>query len=99
MINATDFLKMSTNLDINVSKYLAVNHHPRTLRDFAENHGSWLVGIEEYLSHKLGFKCLLFTSNQKQYLKLANKEKCCYIGNRLHVGPLTYQKIKELSSN
>jgi hypothetical protein len=91
---------LATRMNIYVDTLLVPHPFPKTIRDYSENNGNWLTGLEEYLSKRLGFYVNIFTSQQKKYLHTSVFEKsfmCIGIrGKYLLVGPVTYQKLKQL---
>lgn len=84
---------MINGVQIIVEKYLISHNSPRTLKQYAQNAASYLIGLEDLLSSKLKFKVELFSCIQKQYLKCVPKENCYKSAGRLIVGPRTYEAI------
>lgn len=78
------------------SKLLATHLKPRTLKEYCENEASYLSGFEKWLESKVIFQVNIFTTMQKKYLRKRILEANYNIDGVIHVGPITYQRVKEI---
>ena len=86
-------LLYSPGMKIIMEPLLSINQNPKTLREFAVKHGSWLTGFEKRIERIVGLDVEIFTVTQKNYLRVASNEQCYMWGDTLLVGPVTYWEL------
>lgn len=69
----------------------------KTLKQFCKFHESYLIGLEKYLSFRLGFDVRIFSNLQKTFLKCDGyKETGCYkINGALVCSTRIYHRLME----
>lgn len=77
--------------DLACEKYL----NPKSLREYACLNRSWLNGIEVWLSEKLGFSIEIFTSIQKEFLKINVDSNAYVVGDTIYMSTYDYNNFKK----